>query len=307
MSKIKRLPVFLFLPLLVILLLLFVTTASQVGPVEFHYANVPTPGDQNFLLLRFVNLNMLHGFPGFRDLPTRVDLIGEGLDRLSASVVCLQEVPWTRITGSAASILSEKLAMSYVYLPANGNRKTILFSEGVAILSSYPISDVEYSELSPRAGFFEHRVALSVSIETFIGRIRIVCTHLTNGESDINLGQIQSLYDFASKFHEPLIIAGDFNAREDEPQIKFLQEKWTDVYRATHPRDPGHTCCIDDLYDPEDTLEERIDYIFISPGKELKIQTREIEVIFDSPQRVNSGLIWASDHAGLYAEFVLSH
>ncbi len=307
MIKINRLLVFLFLSLLVLLLFLFVITASQVGPVEFHYADLSTPGDQNSHLFRFVNLNMLHGFPGFRDLPTRVDLIGEELDRLSASVVCLQEVPWTRITGSTASILSDKLAISYVYLPANGNRKTILFSEGVAILSKYPISDVQYSELSPRAGFFEHRVALSVSIETFIGKIRIVCTHLTNGESDINLGQIQSLYDFSSKFHEPLIIAGDFNAREDEPQIKYLQEKWTDVYRATHPRDPGLTCCIDDLYDPDDILEVRIDYIFISPGKDIKIKTHDIEVIFDSPQRVNSGLIWASDHAGLYAEFVLSH
>lgn len=307
MIKMKRLLVFLILSLLVLLLILFVTTASKVGPVEIHYVDISTPGHQNSHILKFVNLNMLHGFPSFRDLPSRVDLIVQELEHLSASVLCLQEVPWTRITGSTALMLSEKLAMSYVYLPANGNRKTILFSEGVAILSNYPISDVRYLELSPRAGFFEHRVALSVSIETFIGSIRIVCNHLTNGESDINLGQIQALYAFASKFHEPLIIAGDFNAREDEPQIKYLQEKWTDVFRATHPQDPGLTCCVNDLYDPEDTLEERIDYIFISPGKDLNVQVHEIELIFDSPKQINSGLIWASDHAGLYAEFILSH
>jgi endonuclease/exonuclease/phosphatase family metal-dependent hydrolase len=305
MAFMKKSVVLLFSSLLGLFVFLFVITASRVGPVEIYLVDAPSPKNPQPNVFRFVNLNMLHGFPDFRELPARLDLIIEELERLKVDAVCLQEVPWTRSTGSTAAILSDILNMNYAYLPANGNRKTILFAEGVAILSAYPIKDVQFTELSPHAGFFEHRVALSARVITPNGAIRVVCTHLTNGESEINFGQVQSLYDFTVKFYEPLIIAGDFNAREDEPQILNLQEKWTDVYRATHPFDPGLTCCIDDLHNPDDPMEERIDYVYMSQGKDINILASKSEVIFASPYRVGSSWLWASDHAGLYAEFDL--
>lgn len=294
------------LSLVLLLVVLFVFTASHVGPLEIFYGGGSSPNDPQSHVFRFVSLNMLHGFPDFRDLPARLEFIVLELERLKVDAVCLQEVPWTRSTGSVASRLSEKLNMNYAFLPANGNRMTIFFAEGVAILSVLPIKHVEFVELLPRAGFFEHRVALSANLTTLDGEIRVVCTHLTNGETDINLGQVHSLFDFASKFPEPLIIAGDFNAREDTPQIEHLRDKWTDVYRSIHPFDPGLTCCIDNLHDPDDTLEDRIDYIFMSQGEDVRIQARSIKAVFDSPYRVGSGWLWASDHAGLYAEFDLS-
>ena len=294
-----------FLPF-ALLAVWFVFNASRVGPLEGCLSGCSIPNIDQGTAIRFVSLNMLHEFPYFRYLSARVDLIVDELMRLRVDFVCLQEVPWTLASGSISYIFAEKLGMNYVYLPANGNRKTIIFSEGETILSKYPIEDVQYKELPPRAGFFEHRVALSARILVPDHEIRLICTHLTNGASEINLGQVRSLAEFTDKFVEQtVIVAGDFNATENLPQIQFLQNKWTDVYRMTHPHDPGHTCCVDEIGIPVEMLEERIDYIFIAQGYHSRFRVINSKVILDSPYQSGPGWLWASDHAGLYAEFGL--
>jgi len=248
---------------------------------------------------------VLHDFPRFERLSERLDLIAAEIRRQDADVVFLQEVPWH--WGSAARTLAEQTGMNYLYLRANGNRWALLFEEGEALLSRYPLRDAVSVELEPRPGPFEHRVVLGATAATPWGDVRVYVTHLTNGDSAINQGQAADLAPFVERSGGgPALVAGDFNATEDEPQIQALG--WIDTYRAANPADPGWTCCVDDLSaGPGEPLEERIDYLFLVPAQGSiapagRIPAMEVvasQRVLDQPARSGDGWLWASDHVGL--------
>ncbi len=249
--------------------------------------------------LRILSLNMLHGFPRFQHLDARLDFIAAEIGRLDPDIVCLQEVPWH--WGSAAQELAERAGMNYLYLRANGNRRAILFEEGEAILSRYPLQEAAATELEPAAGIFEHRVALQATAATPWGDLCVVSTHLTHGDPAVNEAQATSLIAFVSgtTSGSPAVVAGDFNAHEDSSQIGALYAAgWVDTFRAAHPGDPGFTCCVDDLTGPDQALDKRIDYIFLIPG-DGSFSIVDSRVVLDRALPSGDGHLWASDHAGL--------
>ena len=290
---------------LVLLAVAWVLCASRPGTqVDGCPQGCAEPARRETGELRVMSLNVLHGFPHFEYLQQRLDRIGAEIRRQEADIVCLQEVPWTASRGSAADYLARATGLNYVYLRANGNRWAILFEEGEAILSRYPLQDIYFAELSPRAGFFEHRVLLGATAATPQGPVRVLVTHLTNGEPRINQAQASSLADLvATEGEGPLIVAGDFNAVEDAPQVRSLG--WIDTYRAVHPGDAGYTCCIDDLRaGPGEPLEKRIDYIFFLPGASHATVTGSQRVL-THPAWTDGGWLWSSDHVGLLSSIAL--
>lgn len=263
-----------------------------------------TPRDD--ATLRVLSLNVLHGFPRFFRLRARLDHIAAEIRRLDVDVACLQEVPWVPGLGSAARYLAREAGLNYLYLRANGNRRAILFEEGEAILSRYPLRDADLQILTPRAGFFEHRVVLRATAATPWGAVDVFATHLTHGDPAINRAQAASLQAYVAEAATlPAIVAGDFNATEDTPQIRALG--WIDIYRAAHPGGPeasrepvqGFTCCVDDLAGgPEQVLQERIDYIFLLPGRSA-VEVVDSQVVLDQPVHLEEGWLWPSDHTGV--------
>lgn len=288
------------------LVVFWVLSASRIGPIESCLtacSQYPSEGADIFSVL---NLNVLHGFPEFEHLSDRLEIIATQLAQTDPDFVTLQEVPWTWKTGSAAKYLAEKLGMNYVYLPANGNRKAIFFSEGEAVLSKYPLKNVEFMELKPRAGFFEHRVALKVTAIIPRGEIHLISTHLTNGDPEICQKQTLDLYQMVSSLDgSPVIVAGDFNAEEDSIQIKYLNDNWVDTFRQLNPHDPGLTCCVDVLSDPNiDTqLEKRIDFLFLVSEDIPNTRVLESKRVFTHPYSIEKGQLWASDHIGIISTF----
>jgi endonuclease/exonuclease/phosphatase family metal-dependent hydrolase len=293
-----------------LLLIVWVLNASKAGT---HTEGCPercsTAGERRDGPLRVMSLNVLHGHPDFEHLSRRLDLIADEIRRRDADIVCLQEVPWTRQLGSGAEYLSQRAGLSYLYLRANGNRWTILFEEGVAILSRYPLQDPTFVELEPQAGFFEHRVVLHATATTPWGDVGVFVTHLTDGDADINLDQAASLMHFVGAPGSDLsIVAGDFNATEDSPQIKALTQQWMDIYRVANPDDEGLTCCIDNLAGgPMEPLEERIDYLFLVPQARQGVKVHSAQRVLDQPFQVSGGWQWASDHVGLLAAIEIEH
>lgn len=293
-----------------ILIGLWILNVSQVGPLVFDldsYTRMPPEGTDSFQVM---NLNMLHGFPRFEHLSERLDLIVEQINQISPDIVTLQEVPWTWRTRSAAAYLAKRTGMNYVYLPANGNRWAIFFSEGEAILSKFELKDIEFKELKPRAGFFEHRVALKATAATPWGDIHVISTHLTNGDPAINQSQVHDLMEFVVPFgNRSTIVAGDFNALEDSPQIRFLANEWIDTFRQSNPEELGFTCCIDELTGPgiDRVLEKRIDYLFLIPHR-IEPDTPLIDSlrVFDHPYSINNAQIWVSDHIGILTTFKIT-
>lgn len=251
--------------------------------------------------LRVMSLNMLHDFPRFEYLQQRLALIAAAIRERDPDVVCLQEVPWTMATGSSARWLASETGLNYLYLRANGNRYVILFEEGEALLSRYPLRQVESAEVAPSAGVFEHRVVLRAVAVTPDGLLRVGCTHLTNGDPATNQAQIAWLARYAGHTdYEPIVIAGDFNASKSE--IRTAAPNLTNSYRALNPESAGLTCCIDALAaGPDERLEQRIDYVLFQPGigpAHLVSSQR----VFTQPVWVDGGWLWASDHVGLLVE-----
>ena len=262
-----------------------------------------TTGERGDGPLRVMSLNVLHGFPRFEHVEARLGLIADEIRRQDADIVCLQEVPWTLRLGNAAEHLVGRTGLNHLYLRANGNRWAILFEEGEAILSRYPLRDASFAELEPRAGLFEHRAVLQATAMTPWGSVRVFATHLTNGDAEINRAQAASLGAFVAAQGEGLaIVAGDFNATEDAPQIQALAGQWLDAYPVVHPGDEGLTCCIGDVSQgPEQRLEERIDYVFLVPEVRRSASVVSIQRVLDRPSHTLDGWLWASDHVGLVA------
>jgi endonuclease/exonuclease/phosphatase family metal-dependent hydrolase len=253
---------------------------------------------------RVVSLNMLHGFPLFKHLSERIDLIAAEIQRLDADVVLLQEVPWTIRTGNVAKLLGQRLGYNYLYIRADGNKNLILFEQGEAILSRYDLTDPRFIAYTSRASYFDRRVALGVTVLTPWGNLGLVVTHLTSDSLSVAELQAKQLQDFVeAQANVVTLAAGDFNSPENSPQILKLAQVWQDTYRAIHPNEPGYTCCIDDLQaQAEKPVNERIDYIFLAhhQGDSWKVSTAE--KVFDHAFAVNNGWQWASDHEGLMVE-----
>jgi len=284
----------------------WVVNVSRAGTkVEGCPADCATGGERRAGPLRVMSLNMLHGFPRFERLARRLDTIAEEIRRQDADIVCLQEVPWTPHLGSGAGYLAERTGLNYLYLRANGNRQALLFEEGEAILSRYPLHGATFVELQPRAGFFEHRVVLRAVAATPWGDVPVFVTHLTHGDPAVNQGQAATLIAFVESFGDELsLVAGDFNAVADSPQIEAIAGRWLDAYRAASPGDPGSTCCVDDLSaGPGEPLEKRIDYLFLAHGRAEQVVSSQLA--FDRPARDGDRWLWASDHIGLLVTLAL--
>ncbi len=254
--------------------------------------------------LRVLTINVLHDFPRFTALRARLDRIAAEIRRLDADVVCVQEASWTPSLGDGARYLAERSGLNHVYVRANGERRFILFDEGEAVLSRFPLRDAGFAELLPRAGFFERRVVLHAVAESPFGPLHLFSTHLTNGDPAARRGQAASLRAFVEgKTDGVAIVGGDFNAHPDAPEIASLAALWIDTQRAA----PEPTCCVDGLRaGPDEPLEERIDYLFAIPARDRRVEVRAAQPVLASPERDGGGWLWASDHVGLFASLAIS-
>lgn len=280
----------------------FVSRPSQKPSGDFTPGQMPVFQNRPLSVLNF---NMLHGFPDFATLPRRLTLLQDQLTSLQPDIILLQEASWRPEIGYTAQRLAGD-QYAWAYARANGNHALIRFEEGLAILSRYPLHDVDVYELKPQACPFEHRIVLHALAQLPQGDLHLFVTHLTHREASINATQAASLYRYVESMagNEPALIAGDFNASPEEPTIRQL-EGWLDLFAQAHPDLPGYTCCLPD--DPETvpyaSPYERVDYIFYRPGAgKVTLTLEDIRLIFDQPIESADGPLWLSDHFGVLTQ-----
>jgi endonuclease/exonuclease/phosphatase family metal-dependent hydrolase len=277
---------------------------SRTGKVKICREACALPAPVSGGPLQVMVLNVRHGFPRFEHLRARMDYIAAEIDRRGADLVLLQEVPWTLGLGDGVEYLSRATGLNHVSVRDNGNRWLLQFDTSLAILSRHPLLAPESLELRPRAGFFEHRLALRAIAATPRGSVQVVVTHLTHGDPDVNRRQVDSLTDWVGSRSQGLtLVGGDFNAVPDSPQIRFLASRWLDTFAFANRTDGGFTCCVEP--DTEALLEpltERIDYLFVVPEPRTRAAVKRSDRVLTRPFRWRGGWLWASDHAGLLAE-----
>lgn len=134
--------------------------------------------------------------------------------------------------------------------------KTIPFANGyygIGILSKYPFTETKRFMLPLPEGAKEQRTLLLSNVELPDGNIfTFICTHLDYPSSEVRQVQVEALTSTLKSNPYPMILAGDFNASPDAPEIFSGMADWLP---ASAP----------DFTFPSSEPKAKIDYIFCYP------------------------------------------
>jgi endonuclease/exonuclease/phosphatase family metal-dependent hydrolase len=262
--------------------------------------------------------------------PERLRLIRRELAALSPDVIGLQEVmrlvdpttnePLSAEVDQAAEIAGE---LGYRVTYAQGADYGNGLVMGNAILSRFPLLETRSARL-PDAGTSERRVIGHALIDTPWGRLPMFVTHF-NWRPDHGFARLKQAIFSAAWIDEvappgagtlPPVLVGDLNAEPDADEIRFLRgygvQEGKSVYFAdawVYGGDGSQGATFDRKNDyARRTCEppRRIDYILVrGPDPERRGEPLVAKVVFNTPESVADGLVWPSDHFGLYAEIAV--
>lgn len=322
-------------------------------------SGAPTADDG---VLRIATYNVLHTRGAYDDetLDRRIELVSDALAASGADVAGLQEVVRSANHGLVAERIAAGLASrtgddwAWCFFQSNphvpGEPDTgpggiggpisqaiagvarsgdSPWSEGVAIVSRFPITDQASHRLAPRTAeapvcqvenpdnplatptcAVDTRQILWTRIATSCGGFDMFSSHLANDESSASeqSRQVQmadALLQIDQRSTDdatPDVYVGDFNTLEDGPVWQAaIDAGFVDGFRAAAPDDAGLTSG-QDIADPASTVGRRIDYVFARPGSQ-PLAVADGVVIGDAPVafagRGGQTVVWPSDHYGV--------
>ena len=241
----------------------------------------------------------------------RMPLIIEGLQEIQPDIIGLQEVLDKSDTNpNQAELIAKELEYQYVYQGATRHTPGL---EGVAIVSKYPILESD-SIVLPHATEELTRVLLRARIETPVTKLDFYTTHLNwkLDEGYIREEQVLAIQHYVKKYNDglPVIMSGDFNAKPESAEIRFLTGNqslkgesayYQDAWYMTHRHEDGYSWSYKNAYTrPWLEPDRRIDYIFVSqPTRESKGIILDCHLVLNRPDL--SG-VFPSDHFGMLAE-----
>jgi endonuclease/exonuclease/phosphatase family metal-dependent hydrolase len=219
-------------------------------------------------LVRVMSYNVHHcnppGKPGVID----IDAIADVINNAKPDLVGLQEIDVnTGRSGKGvnqAEALAAKTGMHFVF------GKAIDYDGGeygVAILSKFPLSDVQIIPLSSVKGITgEPRVLLTTKIKLASGTIiRFANTHLDAiSDPAIRLQQIKDINAIALKEKLPFLITGDFNATPESSVIQNMDV----VFKRT--------CMQCEPTIPADRPSKSIDYVAFKASDAFEIRDHKV-------------------------------
>jgi endonuclease/exonuclease/phosphatase family metal-dependent hydrolase len=220
--------------------------------------------------------------------------IAEVIAEMSVDVVALQELDSGRRRSAGADqtkIIADQLGWYSHFHPAmrRGDEHY-----GNAILSRYQLTFRRAVELPGTPPFFcrENRVAIEASVETNLGKVHVINTHLGLGWRE-RLVQTQLFtnadWRAAIANDTPFILLGDFNSMRGSRPHRTLTRHLRDVHELIAPAKPIRTF-------PTRFPLLAVDHIFVNQA----VQPLRATVHRSPLARI------ASDHFPLMAEFVLS-
>jgi len=212
---------------------------------------------------------------------------------MSIDIVALQELDLGRRRSAGADqtkMIAEQLGWHSYFHPAMRRDDE---HYGNAILSRYRLTFRRAVELPGRPPFFcrENRAAIEVEIETDLGKIRIINTHLGLGWRERFVqAQLFTTAEWRASIalDTPLILLGDFNSLRGSRPYRTLNRHLRDVRELIQKKGIRTF--------PTRFPALGIDHIFVNEA----VQPLSLTVHRSSLARI------ASDHFPLVAELVLS-
>jgi len=218
--------------------------------------------------LKVMSYNTHHCNPPGKANVIDLNAIAAVIKNEQPDVVALQEIDVNAARSgkiNQASEIASKAGDPYYYfadaIPFDGGQY------GVAILSKYPLSETQTHRLrtDEKLGG-ERRVFATAVVQLPNGKkFQFGCTHLDAQSDDINRRlQIREILDVTASMTLPIIIAGDFNAREGSEVMKMLDSKFT------------RTCkqCLPTIQ--EDGEPMAIDFIAFRPSGTFNIKSHKV-------------------------------
>ena len=208
---------------LICILLLYVLADRPAVQAQSESA----PSDSQ-TVLRVMCYNIRHG----RGMDDVVDLTrtANAIKAWNPDVVAVQEVDRNTARTNRTDqpkILAEKLGMHYAFGKAIDHQGG---DYGLLILSRFPILDHQMI-LLPQEGQREQRglQIARIGIPDATGKIiRLANTHLGLSQTERE-AQFDKIKVLLSEGDEPVILAGDFNVRPNNPLVVNLLETWKDA------------------------------------------------------------------------------
>lgn len=238
-----------------------------------------------------VTLNLYHDRD---DWPRRRVQIVEELRRLRPDAIALQEVLQHEDLPNQAVWLARELGYDWHFTTTDPPSSPRRF--GNALLVRGTVLERGETLLHPLE---DHRTAGLVRVLAGDRPLNLYVTHLhwTPEGGAIRERQVQDLLAWIEATSEglPVVIAGDFNATSDAPELAALHRGHVDAWQALHPhtRPDGATTLNPHYFE----RRARIDHVFLERGRLQPVEARRL---FTAP---DAGGVWASDHFGLYVRF----
>ena len=243
----------------------------------------------------------------------RMRAIGAELSSLDLDAIAFQEV-WTAEARGILLRAGREAGLAHAW-----HNDTALGGSGLLVLSRLPIETVHFERfvLPGRPQRVDHpdyyggKGFARVRLATAAGPVTFVDTHLhARYGGDVaheylayRIGEVVQMAMRMAVAREPLIAAGDFNFREEDPEYRVLRG-------LAHVRDvateSGH---------PEPTIfrgnpfragkrnsDRRVDYLFVRDGRQQGVRVRETRRVFDEVFELGGNPASYSNHAGVLAE-----
>lgn len=256
----------------------------------------------------------------FGDWCARREAITEVLLREDPDVCLLQEV-WLTSDGGLAEDLAARLgyvcAVAESPCPERWRERADEPHTGVgsAILSRWPITQVEQQPLPAGPGRDEGRFVLHAVVDAPSGPVPLFCVHLNSGPADsaVRVEQVRHLVRYVAEQRgdrHPPIIAGDLNALPESDEVRLLEgvltapvvagEVLIDAWRYADPGEPGLTW---DRRNPHVASKPapsgRIDYVLVGAlSAEGRGSVMGAKLVGERPERG----VWPSDHCGVLVD-----
>lgn len=210
--------------------------------------------------LKVMTYNIHHG----QDEQDR-DMLMEMADfvkAMSPDIVALQEVDSVcKRSGNIdqAKFLAEKSGMHYAFV------RHFAFDGGAygqALLSKYPISEIENKRLPISTGASTALLAAKIDLPKE-EKVLVFVAHLDYRSTDSRLSQVHIINELAKQSSHPVILAGDLNAEPNDQEIRVLLENWASSLDAvpTFPVSPP---------------EKKIDYIMYDKNWGYRLSTSRV-------------------------------
>ena len=277
-----------------ILLFLFngLVLAQGEKPKTGQYADIPLspPSDSEVTI---VSYNIAKGFAHIggtqfkskTEVETQLNAMADAIRAEEPDFVFLSEALWDcgPCEVDQVAFLAHELQLPYYAYGENYNVGIPFYriAGGNAILSKVPLIPYLNVPIPGRKPFYvteNNRRALSVQATINNKPYKLIALHNDSFDHKNNARQLEMIHN---NFGTDSIIAGDFNAKPDEPQMVLLRDSGQYVGEFAGP--PTY---------PADNADQRIDYV-LAPKAWTHLETR----VIDSE---------ASDHRPVVARFQIA-